>query len=222
MDQHDSRFVAHAPRERSIDSAQSTVSPVTRFLKSPRIAKAAFGSLRKTVSTGFTNTRFPQFRATRVFQIRGPGRVQATPDGSVWIGTAEGLNRWENGRMTVYRGQRALGQTRTGEETVPNTGRPPKSQIADYWAVLDRWGSMTRGPDLGLQLAMVFLISKAVDLHGFQAFPAGTDSPSPEMDTATYGTSNRNGGRLLLVSQRYRSTDSMGSVRAKICTNHAP
>src|SRR5262249_31379389 len=35
--------------------------------------------------------------------------VQATQDGSVWIGT-NGLNRWGDGHMTVYRGRRELSE----------------------------------------------------------------------------------------------------------------
>src|SRR5262249_49163660 len=43
--------------------------------------------------------------------------VQATPDGSIWIGTPDGLNRWANGHITVYRGRNALAQTRRDDET---------------------------------------------------------------------------------------------------------
>ena len=29
--------------------------------------------------------------------------VLAARDGSIWIGTADGLNRWKDGRATIYR-----------------------------------------------------------------------------------------------------------------------
>jgi ligand-binding sensor domain-containing protein len=48
--------------------------------------------------------------------------VQAAPDGTVWLGTASGLNRLVNGRVTVYRGQRELGQGRRRDDRNLNAG----------------------------------------------------------------------------------------------------
>jgi len=55
--------------------------------------------------------------------------VLATHDGSIWIVTADGLNRWENGHVTVYRSQKALGQSgqqalgvRRAETEIVNAG----------------------------------------------------------------------------------------------------
>ena len=42
--------------------------------------------------------------------------VQATPDGSIWVTAAEGLNRLANGHVTVYRGVKALSQSRKADE----------------------------------------------------------------------------------------------------------
>jgi ligand-binding sensor domain-containing protein len=93
----------------------------------------------------------------------GTWAVQATPDGSVWIGTAEGLNRWENGRMTVYRGQRALGQSRTGEEPGPNTGAA--AEVANRGLLgSPRSLGLDDAARLWASMAMVLLFPKAVDL----------------------------------------------------------
>ena len=35
--------------------------------------------------------------------------ILAAHDGSIWIGTADGLDRWKDGRMTIYRAQSAPG-----------------------------------------------------------------------------------------------------------------
>jgi signal transduction histidine kinase/ligand-binding sensor domain-containing protein len=37
--------------------------------------------------------------------------TQATPDGSIWIGGVSGLNRWENGHMTVYGNKNVPGRS---------------------------------------------------------------------------------------------------------------
>src|SRR5262249_176483 len=52
------------------------------------------------------------------------GLVQATPDKSIWIGTADGLNRWANGQMTVYRSRSSLGQSRRADQTKLNVSGP--------------------------------------------------------------------------------------------------
>ena len=71
--------------------------------------------------------RFREYPIPTISRNQGLSRsnawtVQATPDGSVWMGTADALNRWANGRMTVYRGQRALGQGRRREDRDLNAG----------------------------------------------------------------------------------------------------
>jgi PAS domain S-box-containing protein len=46
--------------------------------------------------------------------------VQASPDRSIWIGTVGALNRWGNGRTTIYRSRGVLGQGRGGDQTKLN------------------------------------------------------------------------------------------------------
>src|SRR5262249_60476541 len=72
--------------------------------------------------------------------------VLSTADGSVWVGTFDGLNRWKDGKVTVYRdrflngggGARFLGRSgrlwgaghaglaRLGCERVGAVARPPE------------------------------------------------------------------------------------------------
>jgi len=65
--------------------------------------------------------RFREYEIPTVSRDQGlsnnPWSVQATSDGSIWVGMADGLNRWANGRMTLYRGGRALGQNRRADDT---------------------------------------------------------------------------------------------------------
>jgi PAS domain S-box-containing protein len=48
--------------------------------------------------------------------------LQATPDGSIWILTADGLNRWQNGHVTAYGGKPSVpGQNSRIDERKPIT-----------------------------------------------------------------------------------------------------
>ncbi|MGC2719006.1 MAG: triple tyrosine motif-containing protein, partial [Candidatus Acidiferrales bacterium] len=53
--------------------------------------------------------------------------LQATADGSIWILTADGLNRWQNGHATLYRGRTLHHQNGRFEERQP---APESSAIA--------------------------------------------------------------------------------------------
>ncbi len=43
------------------------------------------------------------------------GSVLAARDGSVWIGTSDGLNRWNNGQITIYRKRKTRSLTRSAQ-----------------------------------------------------------------------------------------------------------
>ena len=68
--------------------------------------------------------------------------VQATSDGSIWAGSADALNRWANGRMTIYRGRTALGQSRGGNDT--------KLDVSGTAAEITNSGFAGRPQSLGL------------------------------------------------------------------------
>jgi signal transduction histidine kinase/ligand-binding sensor domain-containing protein len=55
--------------------------------------------------------------------------VLATRDRSIWIVTADGLNRWENGHVTLYRSQKALGQSGQKPEQELSVGRAATEMV---------------------------------------------------------------------------------------------
>ena len=67
-----------------------------------RIAKAPSGQARPMDSTAFAKP--PSRRSPPMQGLSTPvGCVLAARDGSLWIGSYGGLNRWTQGRMTIYR-----------------------------------------------------------------------------------------------------------------------
>src|SRR5918997_3826713 len=73
--------------------------------------------------------RFRDFTVATFVESQGlPGSnvrsVMAAGDGSIWIVTTGGLNRWHDGRMTSYR-ERA-GRTTAGVSEVVGSGLPDR------------------------------------------------------------------------------------------------
>ena len=64
--------------------------------------------------------------------------VLATRDGSIWIATADGLNQWENGHVTLYRSQKALGESGQKLEHGVGVGRAA-AEIANSGLTGDPW-----------------------------------------------------------------------------------
>ena len=61
-----------------------------------------FGSARQPGSIGFVNFAMPTISVNQGLSIAAVDVLQATSDGSIWIATADGLNRWQDGHMTIY------------------------------------------------------------------------------------------------------------------------
>ena len=67
------------------------------------------------------------------------GSVLAARDGSVWLGTRDGLNRWNDGQITIYRKRNSglpddavesLFRTIAGEFGSPRAAGLPTSRMA--------------------------------------------------------------------------------------------
>ena len=56
----------------------------------------------------------PTYAAARTFSNGAVSGVMASHDGSLWVGTVDGLNHWDGGRLTVYRDSRDRCQVAPG------------------------------------------------------------------------------------------------------------
>ena len=79
--------------------------------------------------------RFRDFAVPTISVRQGvfsPGAILATRDGSLWIGTGNGLQRWSNGGTTMYRGSgsRAAGRT-SGYSTQPTVSEMHDNGLPD-------------------------------------------------------------------------------------------
>ena len=57
--------------------------------------------------------------------------VLAARDGSIWLGTPDGLNRWNNGQITSYRKRASAAGSRNEREREPNVREVVDSGLPD-------------------------------------------------------------------------------------------
>ena len=101
--------------------------------------------------------------------------------------TADGLNRWQNGHVTVYGKPRGPGQNRRTDQREPitNSGQS-KSRTADFKAPFIRWGRRI-GQDRAGTSEGAFYFDRG-RFEQVPGVPGGIYLQSPGMDTGRFGS----------------------------------
>ena len=172
-----------------IDRFRPTVSRATSYLAFLKIAKAVSGSARQDGLDRFREFAAPTISVNQGLSNAAVHVLEATPDGSIWIATADGLNRWQNGHVTVY-GRRSVpgqnGRTDERDAHYQREGDGNREQRTSKHG-LCRLGRMI-GDDCGLggsEGVFYFDGGRFVLVPGV---PAEIYSQSPGMGTGRFGS----------------------------------
>lgn len=65
----------------------------------------------------FREFAVPTISVQQGLSSRGVFSILAAKDGSLWLGTSDGLNRWNKGQITIYRKRSRLGVPDGSQET---------------------------------------------------------------------------------------------------------
>ena len=105
--------------------AKPTACQANPLPLSLRIGKAIFGWRPWMGLDRFRDFAVPTISVQQGLSSRGVFSILAARDGSLWLGTSEGLNRWNKDQITVYRNRGSAWRARwlPGQRTHRGKGR---------------------------------------------------------------------------------------------------
>ena len=83
-------------------SRKATAFRAPTFRPCSKIAKAMSGWQLRMAWTASANSPYLHFQSGKVVQPIHTS-VHAAKEGGVWLGTSDGVNRWTNEHLTIYR-----------------------------------------------------------------------------------------------------------------------